>query len=208
MAEDEFEYIDDIDVSHHCKAKTFDDETRTWTGRRCRNRIPAGHLVCDKHRGNFPKTRAKAQMRQAEAHARYQLKKKLEREGVYKMEDAIEEMEAIAGEAIAFKNICRERLEALKGDIRYSTAAGEQLRAEVALYERAIDRCDKILTNYVRLGISDRRVKIAEAQALLLVGVIQNVLGRLELSRDQKRIAAVVVPEELRAISGPEEAAP
>jgi hypothetical protein len=204
----EFQYIDDVDVTHHCRAHTFDQETRTWTGRRCRKLIPGGQLVCIKHGNGNPDTRSKAKVRHAEAQARYQLQKRLDRDGVYKMADAIEEIELIAGEAIAFKNICRARVEALKEDWRYSSSAGEQLRAEVALYERAIDRCEKILANYVRLGISDRRVKIAEAQALMLVGVIQNVLGRLDLTRDQKRIAATVVPEELRAIAAPAEKDP
>lgn len=112
-------------------------------------------------------------------------------------------MERIAAETIAFKDICRARLEAIGDEWRYDHQHGEQLRAEVALYERALDRCEKILANYVRLGIADRKVKLDEAQAVLLVGVIKNILARLDLSRDQKTLAGQVVPEELRAIEGP-----
>jgi hypothetical protein len=120
------------------------------------------------------------------------------------MEDAYAELEQLAAEAAMFRKICFERLEALKVDAwRYEGKTGEQIRSEVVLYERAMDRSQKFLVDYARLGIAEKRVKIAEAQAMILVGVIQNVLGRLDLSRDQKRIAATVVPEELRAIAAP-----
>jgi hypothetical protein len=144
-------------------------------------------------------------VRRNEKAARERLMKQAKQRGIDRIQDAVEELEILASEAKAFKDICRERLDAIGDTWRYDHRAGEQLRAEVALYERAIDRCNKILTDYVRLGIAEKRVKIAEAQAMLLLGVIQNVLGRLELTRDQKRIAAVVVPEELRAISAPKE---
>jgi len=202
---EEFQYIDDVDVSHHCRAKTFDPETHTFTGPRCKKKIPAGQLVCFRHGNGSPRTRNKAMVRNAEAQARFQLKKRAEARGITRIQDIYEELEMNAAEAAAFRQICFDRVEALKDDWRYSSSAGEQLRAEVALYERAMDRANKFLMDMARLGIAEKRVKIAETQALLLVGVIQNVLGRLDLTRDQKRIAATVVPEELRAIAAPAE---
>lgn len=187
-------------IPHHCSFPKS-----STTGKRCTRIVAAGEKVCFKHGGHVTATQAKARERRAEYAAKGQLMKDAEKRGINRMEDAVEELELIASEAIAFKNICRLRLEAIGDEWRYSSRAGEQLRAEVAVYERAIDRCDKVLTNYVRLGIAEKRVKIAEAQAMILVGVIQNILGRLDLTRDQKRIAATVVPEELRAIAAPQE---
>ena len=203
----EFEYIDDLTVTHHCRANTFNKDANSFTGPRCKRTIGPGEKVCYKHGGTTPNVKRAALDRRNEYMARMKLANQAQARGIDRIEDAVEELELIASEAKAFKDICWARVQAIKDDWRYSTAAGEQLRAEVALYERAMDRCEKVLVNYVRLGIADKRVKIAEAQAMLLVGVIQNILGRLELSRDQKRIAASVVPEELRAISGPQEQA-
>lgn len=190
---------------HLCGAPTMDYETGRRTGPPCKRKVPMGEIRCYKHGGRSPATKRAALDRRNEWEARQRLLKQAQTRGIDRIEDAVEELEQIAAEARAFKNICRDRLAAIGDEWRYSSATGEQLRAEVALYERAIDRCNKILTDYVRLGIADKRVKIAEAQALLLVGVIQSILNRLDLSRDQKRIAAVVVPEELRAISAPKD---
>lgn len=117
-----------------------------------------------------------------------------------KVEDPIEALSELAAEVIVMKDYFRSQIEAL----RYQSPTGEQLRAEVALYERALDRCVRILETMAKLGISERRTAIAEAQAITLMAVISNVLDRLELTEDQRAIAGAVVPEELRAIEAAE----
>jgi hypothetical protein len=146
-----------------------------------------------------------AQVRRNELAARSQLGIRIKKAGGHAtMEDAYAELEKLAAEAAIFRQICFERLEVLGTDAwRYEGKTGEQLRSEVALYERAMDRSQKFLVDYARLGIAEKRVKIAEAQAMILVGVIQNILGRLDLTRDQKRLSASVVPDELRKIAAP-----
>lgn len=197
----DFAYIDDVEVSHHCRANTYNPDAKQYDGPRCRQRIKPGEVVCHIHGGSAPAVRTAAQIRKAEIMNRHNLKKRAERDGIARIEDVYEELEANAAEAKAFKQICFEQVKRLEGEIRYKSTAGEQLRAEVALYERAMERANKFLIDYVKLGIADRRVKVAEAQALILVGVIQNILDRLDLSRDQKRIAATVVPDEFRKAS-------
>lgn len=117
--------------------------------------------------------------------------------GFGRVEDPVEALGEIAGEVLVMKDWFRQQIEAL----RYQSASGEQLRAEVALYERALDRCVRVLEVMAKLGISERRTQIAEAQATVLVSVIANVLDRLELTEEQRVIAGTVVPEELRAIA-------
>lgn len=186
-------------VTHLCGAKL---SSRDGT---CTRQVKAGSIRCHIHGGHIQKVQRAALDRRNELAARNKVAKRLKKQGGYdRIEDAVEELEKLAAEALMFKEICWERLQAIKGDWRYSTSAGEQLRSEAALYERAMDRCNKLLTDYVKLGIAERRVKISEIQAMMLVGVIQNVLGRLDLTRDQKRLAAQVVPEELRAIEAPQ----
>ena len=207
MADTEFHYIDDIEVSHHCKHATQNPDTGKFDGPRCKLWIKPGELVCRKHGGKIPAVRTKAEERKSEIEARSRLRKRMTNGGLTPIEDVYAALEENAAEAQMFKEIVWQRLSDITGEEgwRYKSTAGEQLRAEVALYERAMERANKFLVDYVKLGIADRRVKVAEAQALILVGVIQNILGRLDLSRDQKRIAATVVPEELRAISAERE---
>lgn len=129
--------------------------------------------------------------------------RQLLRQGYPTIDSAIDELEKIAAEAIVFKNICQERINKLleaEQSFGYEGRAGEQLRSEVAVYERALDRCNKVLVDHVRLDIAGRKQKLDEQQAVLLVGVIKAVLGQLGLSRDQKKLAGEVVPRELRAI--------
>ena len=199
----DFAYIDDLAVSHHCRANTYNPDTQHFDGPRCRSWVKPGELVCKRHGGSVPNVRTQAELRKNEIQVRMRLRKRLSKDGLKPLEDVYAELENNAAEAQAFKEICQERLNAITGEEgwRYKSTAGEQLRAEVALYERAMERANKFLVDYVKLGIADRRVKVAEAQALILVGVIQNILNRLDLTRDQKRIAATVVPDELRAIS-------
>jgi hypothetical protein len=61
-----------------------------------------------------------------------------------------------------------------------------------------VDVCKAAIT----AGLEERRVKLAEAQGQIVVGVFRRILGRLDLSDAQSRIAAVVVPEELRRAAG------
>jgi hypothetical protein len=52
-----------------------------------------------------------------------------------------------------------------------------------------------------RSGLAERRVKICEAQARLLVIGLRAIFARLGLTAEQEALAAVVVPEELRRLS-------
>jgi hypothetical protein len=174
----------------------------TKAGKPCGLNPPKGALVCGVHGGNVATTKRQTKIRASEIKAR----EKLAKLAITPVADPITEHEQIMSEAIWFKNICRDQLAKIQENAwRYEHDHGEQLRAEVALYERAIDRCDKILTNYIRLGIADRKVRIDEAQAVILVGVIKDILSRLDLTRDQKALAGTVVPEALRAIEGPKD---
>ena len=50
-------------------------------------------------------------------------------------------------------------------------------------------------------GIEERRVRLAEAQGLLLAQVIRAILGDLDLTAEQEAKAAEVVPRRLRAVA-------
>jgi hypothetical protein len=84
-----------------------------------------------------------------------------------------------------------------QGEMRYEHRAGEQLRAEVNVWLQLNQQVTKLGADYLKIGLDERKTRIAEAQARILVGVIQAVVARLDLSRDQKRLAVRVIPEEL-----------
>lgn len=162
-----------------------------------------GGKVCSAHGGKAPQVMAVAKRREAEAQARRRFARRYAEQGIPDFEDAVTELERVIAETIALKDVAREAFDQLAGDIRYEhDKGGEQLRAEVAFYERMLDSTGKKLIEYERLGISERKVRLAEAQAQMLVMVIRNILERLGLNQRQKNIAGVIVAEELRAITG------
>ena len=66
----------------------------------------------------------------------------------------------IKNEALRWLDVCRAMLGELT-EVRYkSRSAGEQLRAEVALWERALGRCARICADLVRLGIEERILRV------------------------------------------------
>lgn len=81
--------------------------------------------------------------------------------------------------------------------LRYEHRAGEQLRGELNAWMQLQQMLTKLGSDYLKIGLDERKVRIAESQARILVGVIRAVLDRLDLNGDQRRIAARAVPEEL-----------
>jgi hypothetical protein len=77
------------------------------------------------------------------------------------------ELLQLANEMAEWKNIMREVVAYLYSKDRIRSAhskVGEQLRAEVLLYERALERLAKILQDIARLGIETRLASIEERQ--------------------------------------------
>jgi len=119
--------------------------------------------------------------------------------GVSPVGDPIEALQELAAEAVALKDHFAARLKALE-QLRYQSGAGEQLRAEVGLYERALDRAQKFLADLARLGLDERRVRVTEAQAAVLLGVIVRGLAAAGLAEEQQLAARSAIGAELRLI--------
>jgi hypothetical protein len=169
---------------------------KTRAGGECGHWAMAGGMRCRMHGGASPHVRAAAQRRVAEAKAL----RAVRREGIEPIGDPVEELRDLASEAKSLKDHFGARLKALQ-EIRYSTpGAGEQLRAEVALYERALDRSQKFLADLARLGLDERRVRVTEAQAAVLLGVIVRGLASAGLPDDLQLAARTAIATELRLI--------
>ncbi|WP_328757480.1 hypothetical protein [Streptomyces sp. NBC_00271] len=115
--------------------------------------------------------------------------------------DPAGELQRVAGEIVAMKDAAARLVQGLTS-MRYVGATGaEQLRAEVAVYERALDRAAKVLAEMVKLGLEARQVGLAEAQGALIAQAIRAILGELRLTPEQQALVPDVVPRHLRALS-------
>lgn len=167
-------------------------------GSPCKNWAIRGGEVCGWHGGRAPQVRAKAKRRVLEA----RVARELGRLDVEPMGDPLRQMQVLAAQVWEWKDALGERVAAL-GSIRYSTdEGGEQLRAEVALFERAMDRCSSVLTAMARLDIDERLTAVTEAQAGMLCGLLDRVMGRLGLPEEQRVLAAAAVVAELEVLVG------
>jgi chemotaxis protein histidine kinase CheA len=152
------------------------------------------------HGGSAPQVRRRAAERVAEAKARAAAERYISPDGEI-LEDPVSELLKLAHEARQFQAFVSARVEALSAESwRYEARQGEQLRAEVALLERAMDRCGRLLTDINRLGLLERAVRLREAQASLVVSAVIKVLDDLDLSPDQRVIAQSAVPARLREL--------
>jgi len=121
----------------------------------------------------------------------------LGRHGVVPVVNPLEALAGLAGEIVATKDIFRERVAQLREEAwRYSDAkGGEQLRAEIAMYERALDRSARVLADIARLKIDERLTAITEQQVQTLVTVFTAVLERLDLGEKAGQVRELVAVE-------------
>src|SRR5215212_12050348 len=160
----------------------FRSRSGRWTGtrilvgaRRSRSGLgsSAGRMRCGgaslaECTGRAPAREAKAAARRLAAAAKADADRALAHEAVDRLPDPWEALGRLAVEANAMKEALGARVNALEGALRYTApgAGTEQLRAEVALYERAMDRSAKfadllLATTGRGSGLSWRRVRRA-----------------------------------------------
>jgi hypothetical protein len=144
-----------------------------------------GYGRCSWHGGCAPSGRKAALDAQARA--------ELARLDVAPLADPLSQLALLAGQAVAWKDAMAERVNALAG-LRYESADGaEQLRAEVALWERALDRCERFLSSMARLKIDERLTKISETQGHVIVSFIMAALARFGIDYADDQTHAIVM---------------
>ena len=164
-----------------------------------------GYGRCRKHLGNAPTVARAAERERLEAEVRAELA----RLDVTPVGNPLEELQKLAGRVLAWEKAIGELVNRLSG-IRYeSEHGGEQLRAEVALLERAMDRCERVLVAMARLNIDERLARVTERQAALVTDVIKGALDDLGIDRSGEEVRKVmarrlrlVAAQERQAIPG------
>jgi hypothetical protein len=97
--------------------------------------------------------------------------------------DPIGELLQVAGEATAWSQFLRDQVRALQGDLRYEhEKAGEQLRAEAALYTQALRQTSEMLARIVSLDLEERRLQVEQAKAAIVIGAVNTALSHRELN--------------------------
>lgn len=78
----------------------------------------------------------------------------------------------------------------------------EAIRGLAKLEAEERDRCANFAAKAVAAGLAERQVRMAEAQGMLMVGVIRNILDDLALTAEQQQRAGEIVARQLRAVAG------
>jgi hypothetical protein len=168
-------------------------ETRSEDKHPCRLPPINGSKRCRFHGGASPSVKAKAERDRVEGELR-ELAATLAAPPV---DNPLEALSALAGEIKAWKDFLAEKLTELN-TLRYSGEHAEQIRGEVVLYERALDRAVSVLTSIARLNIDERLAAIGEVQAAMLEGALEAALTALGLSVEDKTRAWDAAASHLR----------
>jgi hypothetical protein len=127
----------------------------------CHGSAVTGSDKCRMHLGEkAPAVIAEARLQEEAARLLYQ-------RDAPPVTDPLSALQRLAGRAAAWEDIIGEKVNEMRS-IRYSTEGGEQLRAEIAVMERAMDRLGKLLVDIAKLGIEDRLAGVRESTARML----------------------------------------
>jgi hypothetical protein len=116
--------------------------------------------------------------------------------------DPLRVLAELAERALATERALAARVNELArgGRLRYRTSQGvEQLRAEVALWERWHRQAARLVDRLAHYGFFERKVALEEQEAALIVSIIRGILDDLHLTPEQETIATEVVPLRLAA---------
>ncbi|MEU5426842.1 hypothetical protein AB0H73_14730 [Streptomyces olivoreticuli] len=121
--------------------------------------------------------------------------------GADPVDNPLAALSQLAGEVLGFKNALADRVNELT-DIRYegNGPAGEQIRAEVLLYERAMDRAGALLISIARLNIDERLAAISEKQATIVIAAVEAALSHAGVTGEAATQAKQVASRRLRAV--------
>jgi hypothetical protein len=164
------------------------------SGGRCGRAAILGGTVCDHHGGKAPAVRAAAYRRLAERDAA----RVLGDVDVLEIGNPLERLAAVTARVAALE----EHLASLLADVGLD-APTEKQAAVFHAWERALDRLERYLTNWARLGFDERMVNLAERQAELVEAYVIAVVTALPgVTVEQIDAAPATAAEHLELLTG------
>lgn len=89
------------------------------------------------------------------------------------VQDPFVELRRIGAIALTWMEACQEAITDLK-NFRFLDAKGaEQLRSEIPMFERSMDRAANLLASIAKLGLDEREVAVSEAKATMLLRALE-----------------------------------
>jgi hypothetical protein len=155
--------------------------TAKGTGERCKRRPIPGGTVCVKHGGGAPAVRAAAEQRQVEAAADALVAELWP--GLAGMEPVKDPVDLLARTAAAIEHMA-DVMGARVNDLQGKVAGGRdltQLRAEVVLLDRLLDKLLKAGDGMARLGIAERHVQLEQQRVAMVTAAFRAAVGVLQL---------------------------
>jgi hypothetical protein len=117
------------------------------------------------------------------------------------IENPLAELSRLAGEVVRWKDILAAHVSELNS-LRYrgggETGDTEQIRGEVVLFERALDRCERVLVSIAKLNIDERLARIDERLADMIVTALEAGLDSIGVDGEQADRAKSVTAREMR----------
>ena len=164
----------------------------------CKNIRMKGQNVCQFHGGKTPAAREAGLRRYAVQKALADSEALIAHNAEEGVADPIKALQILATEALGMKDALAARVNALTSVRFEDDKGGEQLRSEVILYERALDRAAKFLDLLARSGFEEKRIMIAQREGQMIVELLRRVFSQINLTPEQETIVGEVVPRELK----------
>lgn len=174
--------------------------TSKQSGERCKRQASPGQTTCTSHGSRAPQNIAAAERRIAEAQAvEWMLKHIKDAAPMASLGDVYEELLAVGGTARAMRQVMQQRVSELQ-TTGYQGVTGEQVKADVVLLERALDRSAKVSELIARLNLDERIVRHDEARIRNQAEAVQAGLEAAQLSEEQRTTVIRVMLQQLRTI--------
>lgn len=172
-------------------ANVKDDDGRIIGKRPCRKPAIPGSDWCSTHGGSSPQAKRAAAQRVAEEKAKDEITRRLGDAGT-PITDPIGTLCSIAGRAVRFMELIGHEVDQLEELRRTDRTGAEQIRAEIALYERSMRNAAQIVESIIRQGIAERIARDNADRTAAIVAFFDAVLTDLGHNPRDPEVAAII----------------